>query len=891
MGRSKGKHRLDKYYHLAKEQGYRSRAAFKLVQLHRNYGFLSHARAVLDLCAAPGGWLQVARKHMPMAGLLVGVDLAPIRNVPGATTLVEDITTQKCRAAIKRIAKGGLFDVVLHDGAPNVGGAWASEANMQSVLVLESLKLATVFLAPNGTYVTKVFRSSDYTALLYAFNQLFHKVEATKPQASRNTSAEIFVVCQGYKAPNKIDPRLLDHKHLFQDYADKPKAIDVLAPTKQKRHREGYDDGISTTHKPGSVVDFVNSGSPVTMLGEFTQLLFQEPTRKPEVPRAKKAKPDPTEEGDSDEEDTEEDMEEDSSDEDSADEEKEDALLHDPQGESKDADLTLEDVEKAPETDQEIRTLCKDLQVLGKREFKQLLKWRLQVRKRHFAERKRALQDSIDDGNDNDAPEADVEEQDPEEAIMRELTEAKEIAEKKLRQKKKRDAKIKQKEKIKRLLRTTGDAGIEQDVELFNLGTIARKQDLEHLEKDQEELYASDKGQDSETEEEDDTDSESDSEAEEAYQASVEKALDALYERQLEGMDSKSASRRRRRARIGEMELEADVSTGNEDMLPTRSADGMLARASEEEEDDVERNPLLLDMEEDSPKPTAKAVTVNWFSQDVFKDVEPDLEEEGEGMGNGKKARPGSMSMHRDEDDSEEDSSSEEEADPQPGDPSEYQPNLQRDRGDFEVVAQERLRGSDDSSSSDSELGDVEDMDDDTRAEILAYGKKMLRRKDRENIIDASYNRYVFHDQNLPAWFVEDEKKHMQPQKPITKEEYMDAKTQLRAIDSRAIHKVAEAKARKRKRLVRRMDKARKKAGGIAEQEDMPVAAKAREIKKLYAQAKKGVYNKTSNSKKKKGRGSENTSKRPLDRRLLADQRGRGGKKASGGKGGKKGRR
>lgn len=187
----------DPYVRRAKAENYRSRAAYKLLELDEKFGLLKGARAVVDLGIAPGGWSQVVRRRVPQ-GKVVGIDLLPTDPIEGVAILQMDFMDEEAPDRLKD-ALGSEADLVLSDMAANTVGHQQTDHLRTMALVEAGLLFATEVLRPGGAYVAKVLAGGADNQLVAEMKRHFTTVKHAKPPASRKDSSEWYVIAQGFK--------------------------------------------------------------------------------------------------------------------------------------------------------------------------------------------------------------------------------------------------------------------------------------------------------------------------------------------------------------------------------------------------------------------------------------------------------------------------------------------------------------------------------------------------------------------------------------------------------------------------------------------------------------------------------------------------------------------
>ncbi|CAI5445152.1 unnamed protein product [Caenorhabditis angaria] len=800
-----GKQRRDKYYKLAKEAGYRSRAAFKLVQLNKRFEFLQNSRATVDLCAAPGGWMQVASQFMPVSSLIVGVDLAPIKPIKNCIALQGDITTNETRAAIKKELKTWSADCVLHDGAPNVGLNWVHDAFQQNCLTLSALKMATQILRKGGTFVTKVFRSNDYSCLIRVFEKLFKRVHVWKPAASRLESAEIFVVCEVYSKPDKVGPEYLDPKKVFANpdgwEGTKPNPQNLLIGKQKKTKAEGYDTNALAIHETINATDFINSSQYLDILGTASVIK-----------------------------------------------------------------LDNEKWKTHEKTTEEVIEYMNDVKVCGPRELRVLLRWRKYMLEMIEKEKKEAegenkeeeIEEELDADQIEDRAMAEIDEM---------IAKAGEDEISALKKKKKKMLKAKARVLKRRELKMIidGDEGPQaQDQEVFDLKKIRRARELYELTKDN--TQAPDYSLEDDDEE-------------------------GLGDGEWETLEGEENENLREDSDDEENDLivttrsnlnkEEKRHVRTDSWFEKEEISGLLS----DEDDDDEMNAIEKHMK----KTTGKDKYQNTVSFENEKNKKKKKDSEDDGFNT-------------------KDSDDEEEKEKEEGD-SDMEDDLAKERmsrfdAQIDMDDEEEERYDDGDNRATKRKADKMIIGEDLKVvakkkrltpEQLALGEQLIySSKSARDLEDLGWNRYANNDEELPDWFVEDEKKHYKKQIPVTKEQVQLYRERMREFNARPSKKVAEARARKQKKIKRKMESAKKKAEGILENDQMEHSEKIREMKKVYAQANRKERKKTElvvMSKGKKGvTGRPNGRYKLVDSRMKKDLRAAKAKEKTKGRGGRGGK-
>jgi len=740
---------------------------------------------------------------MPVNSLIVGVDLSPIKPIPRVITFQSDITTDKCRATIRQHFKTWKADTVLHDGAPNVGTAWVQDSFNQAELALQAMKLATEFLVEGGTFVTKVFRSKDYNSLLWVFSQLFGKVEATKPPSSRNVSAEIFVVCRGYKAPKRIDPKFLDPRAVFAELADPTPNNEarVFNPEVKKRKRDGYEEGNYTQFKEVPASEFIQTTDPIAMLGSLNRLSFEQ---------------------------------------------------------SPNGNVALAALDKLPETTKEIRDCCTDLRVLGRKEFRNLLRWRLKVREKFGFTTKKAQE------NGSAGEIVEVEPMDEELRIQAELQSLSEKETSRRKRERRRENEKRQREIIRMQLHMTAptDIGLEQggpsgEGSMFALKAVDEYGAIDHIVKGKMGILTDG----NERKDHDSAIGSSETDEESDAEDRLDRYLDSMYEQYQSRKSEVDAKFRAKKVRKEYEDGDWEGFSGDDHGNCNDDGSDLEEDSndfSSDEETTKPRQSLLMDLEEKANRPGALSKrAAHFFDQDIFKDIYNVAEDNSESDNS-----DGSMTVALNDLESTIVDNSRNDHDFREKDDMDSIPMAQdaedsenTDDNGFEIV--KRSRDEDqwedqDAPRKDGRLGaispsringfanlsidiDVITAEAMTLAQQIASGEKSTY-----ELVDDGFNKYAFKDRDgLPEWFLDDESKHDRPHRPISAAGAAAIKEKLRALNARPIKKVREAKDRKKFKAAQRLEKLRKKSALLNNEEGMTEKEKAQSIVKLMSKAAK----------------------------------------------------
>lgn len=200
------RHLADPFVKRSVQEGYRSRAAYKLIEIDDKDRLLRPGAVVVDLGAAPGSWTQVIRarltRHGKLAGRVLALDILPMEPLPDVEVIQGDFREEAVEQELEQKLAGGKVDAVLSDMAPNLSGISAADA-ARSLLVAElALDFAVKHLKPDGVFLVKAFQGSGHSQLVERLKRVFRSVAVRKPAASRETSAEVYLLARGLRAPS-----------------------------------------------------------------------------------------------------------------------------------------------------------------------------------------------------------------------------------------------------------------------------------------------------------------------------------------------------------------------------------------------------------------------------------------------------------------------------------------------------------------------------------------------------------------------------------------------------------------------------------------------------------------------------------------------------------------